>query len=277
MEPIARKQRPTWRCTHCDTTSGVRDVDLKSRTCSEQAGRDCPGHFYSTQEADWSHCPVCAGTGYSIDAAHCERCHGIGWLAHNSIANPGLPAKLWAVLGGGLWHATSAQALTSILADRCIRLMGATRYPQSFSRQLGCICVFDFGPTASDEEGSDFQTWADWFAGQIPGRCSIWLQIDRGSVAEAVMDPPAVRAAFWSEVELRKSAGKQHEPWAGQFIPFVEAAHRGPIPSSAILGAVIIDRHDQVRFSYHKGVAGLIEAVQAFELRLPSPPEPNPL
>jgi hypothetical protein len=274
-EPITRREkRPIWRCTQCGSTVFDGEIEPRNRACrSSTDGEKCRGHYHrAAQDSDWQRCPVCAGTGYSISTAHCERCSGRGWLFdRKGIANPGLPSELWGVLREGLWHATDAPGLIGIVADGCIRLTEATRWPQSLCRQMRCISLFDFGPTAQDQEPSDF-VWGDWFAVRTSGRCPIWLRIDRMAVAAHLTDPPAVQAAFWRELDMRKRNRRLEEPWGHLYIQGVEAGHRGPITASAIVGAAIIDRYDWSRFAYHQGLTGLLEAVEAFERGLPPPP-----
>jgi hypothetical protein len=271
-EPITRReQRPIWRCTHCGSTVFDREIEPRIRTCRSRAdGVKCRGHYhYAAQDSDWQRCPNCAGTGYSISTGLCERCGGTGWLsARKGIPNPGLPPELWGVLHEGLWHATDVPGLIGIVVDGCIRLTEATRWPQSLCRQMGCISLFDFGPTAQDQEPSDV-VWGDWFGARTSGRCPIWLRIDRMAVDADLMAPPAVQAAFWSELDQRKCDGKLEEPWGHLYIQGVEAGHRGPITASAIVGAAIIDRYDWTRFTYHQGLSG---AAEAFERGLPPPP-----
>lgn len=274
-QPIIRRGMPIWRCTHCGTTSAFEWIEVKDRRCRQPS---CAGHYYDPQGGDWQRCRTCGGTGHSISAGRCEPCNGSGWLFdRKGTISPDLPAELWRLLDGGLWHATTASGLAGILSDGHIRLMEATRWPGSLCRQKGWVSLYDFGPTAFDREGFNF--WDGWFGSRRTGRCTIWLKIDRGAAVEKLMDPPSVRAAFWQECEERKLAGDHKlygEPW-GQFIPFVEAGHRGPIPTSAIVGALVIDQHDWVRFTYHKGLTGLIEATEVFERGLPPPPPKSDL
>ena len=66
--------------------------------------------------------------------------------------------------------------------------------------------------------------------------------------------------AIWHAGNLRK-----------QYIPGVEAGHRGPILLGFLKGALLIDAQDHSRFRYHEGVdEALLAEVDRFENTLPS-------
>ena len=61
------------------------------------------------------------------------------------MENPGLPESLWNQLNGGLWHATDKAGLYGIARSGEISVSTASRYKNSFCRQLGAVSFFDFG------------------------------------------------------------------------------------------------------------------------------------
>ncbi len=179
------------------------------------------------------------------------------------MKNPGLPEHLWAALDGRLWHATGPHGLKGILADGKIRIVG-DRYGNSFCRQLGCVALLDFGPTAVDDWGQ-FKNWSGWFGHQQQARVAVWLEIDRSAAAENVID-----------------AGALHRKWKDhrgkQIIPGVEAGHFGPVPVGCIGAILLIDRYKRATFKLLDGVdEGPLRRLEDFERSLPPAPDPDPL
>ena len=85
---------------------------------------------------------------------------------------------------------------------------------QSFlCRRLDCVALFDFGPTAVDT----FRNWSGWFGHQQNARVAIWFEIDRLATAANLIEAGEMRAT-WHDGNVSK-----------QYIPGVEAGHRGPI------------------------------------------------
>ena len=105
----------------------------------------------------------------------------------------------------------------------------ATRYGNSFCRQLGRVALLDFGPTAVDDWGQ-FNNWSGWIGHQQQARVAVWLEIDRRAAAQNVID-----------------AGALHHKWkdnpSKQVSPGVEAGHRDPVPVGCIGALVLIDRY----------------------------------
>lgn len=120
---------------------------------------------------------------------------------------------------GRLWHATSPEALRSILRQAMIRPDAAPIYPNGFCRTIGAVSLFDLTNTEVPPGASH---WSQWFRG--PGETSYWLEIDRASVANALLSPVELLARWCGRTRI---------------IAGVEAGHLGPIPLehvSAILG-----------------------------------------
>ena len=185
------------------------------------------------------------------------------------LDNPGLPEALWAHIDGRLWHATARDGLHGILADEEIRVAVGDRYVGSFCRNQGCVSLFDFGP-ASDDNSDQFINWCGWFGHQQDTRVAVWLEIDRASVLERLMDPKAVRKALNQLMDQRRAEDKTHEPGI-TIIPGVEACHKGPIPVAAVADVLLIDRYnrDLIR-RLGKPDDGTIQEIDAFEATLPA-------
>ena len=170
--------------------------------------------------------------------------------------NPGLPEALWEDLDGRLWHATARDDLHGIIADEEIRVAVGDRYVGSFSRNQGGVSLFDLGPTSEDVP-NQFRNWCGWFGHQQEARVAVWLEIDRASVLENLMDAKAMREA--SKQDL-----------SGMFIPGVEACHKGPIPLAAAADVLLIYRDDWNQFQrLGKPNNDTIQQVDAFEASLP--------
>jgi hypothetical protein len=179
------------------------------------------------------------------------------------MVNPGLPDLLWTVLDGRLWHATSHQGLIGIVEDRCIRVSRSERYANSICRNLECVSLFDFCQEALEQDDFMLANWFPWLGTEHTGRCAIWLEIDRDQVANNLINPIAV-----VEIVRTKKIG-------GRFFKGVEACHRGPITTSTIVGALILDCQDCSVFRQHVGaIDDILRDVASFLNSLP-PPRPE--
>ena len=172
-----------------------------------------------------------------------------------------LPDSLWEAINEWLWHATSIEGLKGILKAGEIKI--GNRYKNALCLHLGCVSLFDFGPNAKDYD-RQFLNWWGWFGYQQKSRVAVWLEIDREATADKVYD-----------------AGEMHGIWKEnlnkQFIPGVEAGHKGPIPLRALKSVLLIYRYDLKRFKRFKEVnQTLIQKITDFEKSLPSPPDSDP-
>ena len=143
------------------------------------------------------------------------------------------------------------------------------RYAGSFSRNLGGVSLFDFGP-ASEDVPNQFNNMCGWFGHQQNARVAVWLEIDRASVLESLMDAKAAREAWKRLMDQRHAEGKMHEP--GILInPGVEACHKGPIPVTAVADVLLIDQHDWNLFGrLGQPNNDTIQQIDAFEATLPA-------
>lgn len=171
-----------------------------------------------------------------------------------------LPDSLWEVINERLWHATSTEGLKGILEAGEIKI--GNRYNNSLCLHLRCVSLFDFRPTAKNYD-RQFLNWWGWFGHQQKSSVAVWLEIDRAATVDKVCD-----------------AGKMHGIWKEnlnkQFIPGVEACHKGPIPIRVLKSALLIYRYDLKRFEHFEEVNEiLIDEMVDFEKSLPLP-EPEP-
>jgi len=174
--------------------------------------------------------------------------------------NPDLPSALWEILNNRLWHATGSKELAGIIADGEIRVFG-DRYKGSLSKALGAVSLMDFGPTAVDFD--QFDNWCGWLGHQQNSKVAIWLEIDREAVAANLYDAKAT-----CDISAN-NLGKQ-------VIPGVEACHKGPIPISAVVSCLMIDRdHNHARFEWiPMDRDTILDSVSQFERTLePGPPK----
>ncbi len=173
-----------------------------------------------------------------------------------------LPDSLWEAINGRLWHATSTEGLKGILEAGKIRI--GNRYKNALCRHLGCVSLFDFGPTAKHYEGQ-FNNWWGWFGHQQDSTMAVWLEIDRVATANKVYDAGEIHRI--SKDNLKK-----------QLIPGVEAGHKGPIPLDVLKSALLIYRYDLNRFKRFEEVDEvLIRQAIDFKKSLPPPPPLHPL
>ncbi len=183
--------------------------------------------------------------------------------------NPGLPEALWSHLDGQLWHATGRDGFLGIVAGKEIKVAVGNRYVRSFCGNQGCVSLFDFGP-ASDDNSNQFHNWCGWFGHQQGTRVAVWLEIDRASVHESLMDPKAAREALNQLMDQRRAEDKTHEPGI-TIIPGVEACHKGPISVGAVAGFLLIDQHNWNLFRrLGKPNNNTIQQIDAFEATLPA-------
>lgn len=176
------------------------------------------------------------------------------------MLNPGLPETLWSRLDRRLWHATERKSLSGIISDGEIRVGVGVRYRNSFCRCQDAVSLFDFGPTAVDDWGQ-FKNWDGWFGHQQESRTAIWLEIDRTKAIDHLLD---ARAAH------KKSRETLHR----QIIPGVEACHKGPIPLASVVSALLIARDKREVFQQCDVLnAEIFQQIEAFELKLPAPPQ----
>ncbi len=142
---------------------------------------------------------------------------------------------------GGLWHATHPIRFQSILTtgailpepdidekDRWKTSQGKECYP--YVRILGGVSLFDFegfDPVAYTQRYL-ISTWREFVPYRERWGCSVWIEIDRAKIA----------ANFLSGVDVVKK-WKCGNAYRHTIMPGIEAAHIGPLPSSAFKRAFV--------------------------------------
>lgn len=170
---------------------------------------------------------------------------------------------VWPVLRGNLWHATSIASGGAIITEGAIRIGDNSAYKGSHCHKMGCVSLFDFSESLEDI-ASQFRNWQGWFGYQshIKGKATVWFQIDRDAVQGTVKTVKETRAE-----------------WAAngyaQYIPFVEVGHRGPLPVSAITGALVISTPDRSRFQMIEPSLDWQARIEAYTASLPELPPPS--
>ena len=152
------------------------------------------------------------------------------------MRDPGCGPEAWAVLDGRLWHATSMDGLLGIQRDGFIT--PGNRHRGSFVSARGWVSLFDFGPTARDE-WNQWNNWAQWFGATHDADLSAWLEVDRKSGENEIVEAEALRVLWNQEVDRRVEIGSG-EPWQGTIIPGVEGGYRGNLPTALVMRAVVM-------------------------------------
>lgn len=149
-------------------------------------------------------------------------------------------------LYGGLWHSTYPDRFTWIMAtgallpdpevsdaDRWGTSQGPDHYP--YVRTLGGVSLFDFDQF-DPERYSEKCPRSSWFA-FVPYQehwgCSVWIEIDRLQVANGLISGPDLLAKW-----------KAEEAYGHNMMPYIEAAHLGPIPRTAFKRAFLVREED---------------------------------
>jgi len=150
-------------------------------------------------------------------------------------------------LCGGLWHATHPDRFKEILtsgailpdpnipeSDRWGTSQGPDNYP--YVRTLGGVSLFDFGgfdPHAYSEK-CPMSSWTEFVPYRRHWGCSVWIQIDRERVepGRLISAPELVRR--WHAASAYKH----------KIMPYIEAAHLGPLPRVAFKRAFLVRKAD---------------------------------
>ncbi|WP_439136272.1 hypothetical protein [Pseudomaricurvus sp.] len=140
------------------------------------------------------------------------------------------------ILAESVWHTTTPERYASILRDRFIlpepeltdserwgTAMGESHYP--YVRSIGGVSLFDF--RGFDEftysERYPMSSWHSFVPCSHRSDEAIWLEIDVKSAA----------GNFLSGRELLNK-WKESEQLRRKIMPFIEAAHLGPLPLNLI-------------------------------------------
>jgi len=149
-------------------------------------------------------------------------------------------------LVGGLWHSTHPDRFKGILTsgailpepeiedrDRWGASQGPDHYP--YVRTLGGVSLFDFDQFDPESYSSRCPSsdWCAFVPYQESWRCSVWIEVDRQKVG-----PPQLISA--KDLIARWHAEKTYQ----KIMPYIEAAHLGPLPRAAFRRVFLVREGD---------------------------------
>jgi hypothetical protein len=143
---------------------------------------------------------------------------------------------------GGLWHTTHPERFQSILASGAIlpnpdipdnarwkTSQGKDYHP--YVRTIGGVSLFDFDDFDHEaySRKCPMSSWYEFVPYRRVWGCSVWIEIDRAQLA----------AGFISGTDLvtRRNLEEAHQH---TIMPYIEAAHLGPIPRAAFKKAFLV-------------------------------------
>jgi hypothetical protein len=149
-------------------------------------------------------------------------------------------------LHGRLWHTTHPDRFKDILtsgailpdpnmpdSDRWGTSQGPDHYP--YVRTLGGVSLFDFDQFDAETYSNKcpMSAWYEFVPYRECWGCSVWIEIDRKQV-----DPHMVS---WSDLVARWKADNAYQH---KIMPYIEAAHLGPVPRTAFERAFLVRKGD---------------------------------
>lgn len=151
---------------------------------------------------------------------------------------------VWERLLGGLWHTTSMERFQRIRHDgailpkpdlpdseRCNTSRGCNYYP--YARSLDAVSLFDFQDFDREAYERDYPVSS--IATFVPFRQNwghaVWIEINRAAVALNMIHPADLVVGWKADDAYRRN-----------IMPYIEAAHLGPIPTSAFAGGFMVDQ-----------------------------------
>ena len=149
-------------------------------------------------------------------------------------------------LRGGLWHTTSQERFQGIRSRKAIlsepplgederwgTLIGPEGWP--YVRTLGGVSLFDFAgfdPEAYDEE-CPLSSWREFVPFRRYWGASVWIEIDRGKAAEALVGADEL-VTRW----------KRQKAYRHRIMPYIEACYLGDVPSRLFVRALVVGTGD---------------------------------
>jgi len=156
-------------------------------------------------------------------------------------------------LYGGLWHMTHPERFKAIMAsgallpdpevpdgDRWGTSQGPGHYPHV--RTLGGVSLFDFDQFDAEEysERCPSSSWCEFVPYRQDWGCSVWIEIDRIQASPQLVSGPDL-VARW----------KADKAYGHNIMPYIEAAHLGPLPRTAFKRAFLVREEDDEFRSLH--------------------------
>lgn len=149
-------------------------------------------------------------------------------------------------LYGRLWHTTHPDRFESILissavlpepdipdGDRWKTSQGKGYHP--YVRTLGGVSLFDFDQFDPESYGKKcpMSSWYEFVPYRTVWGRSVWIEIDREQVAPQIISGYDLVARWKSDNAYRHS-----------IMPYIEAAHLGPLPRTAFKRAFLVREGD---------------------------------
>jgi hypothetical protein len=151
---------------------------------------------------------------------------------------------------GRLWHTTHPDRFKNILqteailpepnlpdTDRWKTAQGPEFYP--YVRTLGGVSLFDFAKFHAGRYSKKCSnsSWWEFVPYQSHWGASVWIEIDRELTAPKFISGTDLLARWNTE-----------KKWQHSIMPYIEAAHVGPLPRAAFRGAFLVtDRDTTIR------------------------------
>lgn len=111
---------------------------------------------------------------------------------------------------------------------------GKEYYP--YVRMLGGVSLFDFSAFDPEIYSHEYplSTWREFVPFRSTWNCAVWIEIDRKLVTDQLITGPDL-VTRW----------KQDQAHGHTIMPYIEAAHIGPIPQRSFKRAFLVrDRDD---------------------------------
>jgi hypothetical protein len=147
---------------------------------------------------------------------------------------------------GGLWHTTPLDRFQRILELGSILPIPENPNPDgwktmdgepycSYAHTLGAVSLFDFDQFDPESYATrcPMSSWQTFVPYREKWGSAVWIQIDREIVAPQLISGP--------DLVNKWNSGKMHRH---SVMPYIEAAHLGPLPRAAFARAFLIGPDD---------------------------------
>jgi hypothetical protein len=150
---------------------------------------------------------------------------------------------IWKELEGRLWHTTHPERFQRILEcgaifpepdipdrERWSTRIGPSGYP--YVRTLGGVSLFDFRQFDLEQYSNEYpvSSWEEFVPYRRSWGCAVWIEIDRAKIS--------TQFKSGAELLIMQNEEKKHR---NKIMPYIEAAHLGPIPVSAFIRAFVVN------------------------------------
>jgi hypothetical protein len=152
------------------------------------------------------------------------------------------------ILQGGLWHTTHPDRFRKILetgaivpepnipeSERWKTSKGPDYYP--YARCLGGVSLFDFHEFDAEDYGKrcPMSSWYEFVPYRESWAASVWIEINRNQLDNSFI-PATTLLKRW----------KEEEAYQHSIMPYIEAAHIGPLNLSTFVRAFTADKDGMI-------------------------------